>query len=131
MNYQGPDAKIKVLGVSNGLFFTSLWVSINNLREENKILATETYEFDFWDTTELLPLFVSWNYQDCDGKTNMKDLSTETHFLSVNLSIKILMKEIKLVVTEKQQSDNRVEFVKITNYGVFGSSAFWREDFQN
>ena len=97
----------------------SITWSIEALMEEMKTLVTKKDDFEYRDESIIIPSFIFWDFTAFDPKNKLNELAFKSLFLSVDFSIGTLLKEIKPIVTEKNEYKNRNISILIAIFGIF------------
>ena len=82
---------------------TSFNLLIETAFDEIQPMFQETSDFESQTLSKLLPSLDFWNYSDFDSMNKLYEISYESYFVGLKLSIDTLRKEMKLVVTDKHK----------------------------
>ena len=77
LDIQGPDAKIKSLGVSTEHTFTCVRLLTRTLMEETKPEVTEKFEFEYRDNSKLMALLKTFGLSDLGHQEKKLGFFTE------------------------------------------------------
>ena len=92
--------------------------------EEIKPEVKEQYDFQYRDRSIKITPINYWYQPDFDAKNQLNEFSIEPSAACVHFSIDTLIKENKLVVTEKNELENRDKSILEALFGLVRLSEF-------
>ena len=92
------------------------------MMKEIKPVVAEKCQFGYGAEPKWLAELEPSNCQISEAPNKINEIIIESPDASLNLSSEVLMKEIKLVVMENHEFDNRDESILIAVFGIFGLS---------